>query len=69
MSVQIAINTSQNLYNMFRIFLFKLVKYIIRKHFSYSLKPIYGTGIYKNKPIAWEWAFSDEEYEKHKKLS
>lgn len=46
--------------------LFKITKWLIRKYFSHSLKMIEGSSNWKGKPIAWEWTFIDEKYEKYR---
>lgn len=48
---------------MYRSFLFRLVKWIIRKYFNDGLNPILGSNEMKDKIIAWKWMFYDEEYE------
>lgn len=50
---------------MFRKLLFFIVRRIVLKYFREGLKAIGGSASY-NKPIAWQWTFYDEKYEKYK---
>lgn len=52
------------IYSKYTLFLFKIIRRLIHKHFSYSLNMIEGSDSMKGKPIAWKWIFIDEKWEK-----
>ena len=50
--------------NRYRKFLFWFIKRSLKKHFACGLTGVFGLGPEKDKIIAWEWRFYEDEYEK-----